>query len=1176
MYQPWNKLVLLTAVLTISSYCCMAEAMAHASAKSDEESSTVTAFDSTQPESAQQQQQQLQLVDESSPSSSERELWTFSKLFRTAPAPTPPQPQMTKWVKKNATQTKWNGKRTQNTITGETMQMWTKWSSKYNNNNNNGNTAMWKRSSWQKKLDGTGGVWQKKTYPKQGSSSSESSGTPPSGGLWGKTYDPNKNNVPSNNGRPSNGAKTGTWSGGTWSGNNNNKWKMNVDSSKQMWTTWKRQKPLQDKGTNAIKKTWGWGARSSMKSMKNKSMKSKSKKQKGAWSYGYKYMSSKKSMKSMMSSKGLWAMKSGKGYYAPIPGKGKGLPPGKGKGKGVDTPTIPPTLAPSQFPSVSALPSLYPSVSNAPSESALPSFYPSEHATDRPTINGGQSVLCTREQLRNAVDIYFDVPEAAVMIYGQIRDWNVSCATDFSELFSAERNPAAVFFDESLTNWDTRNAVTMKNMFKGAALFNGDITTWDVSNVQDFSGMFAGGSGFNQDLSSWNVESGTNFASMFEGALEFNRDVSPWSVQNARSLRSMFEFAFSFSQDLCSWGARLRPDADTTNMFLESICEDQTGPILEKGRALSFCAICGSMAPSLSSQPSLQPSLSSQPSLQPSLSSQPSLEPSLSSQPSLFPSESMAPSLMPSLSAVPSLEPSISALPSLVPSLSSEPSLEPSSTSIAPSESSFPSFVPTESSVPSEKTAPSSTEPSMSMVPSQMPSDTFAPTSSLEEDPSEIPSSVPSAIPSTFPSGIPSSIPSVFPSSFPSAFPSAFPSEIDAVNVVLQPADIEWNQIGEYAGFEDGELFGVSLSLSDDGSYFLAGAYEYSEEFISGGRIELINHEDGTGIEALGQAENDAFGFAVSMSGDAETNCAIRTSDGVLEIFDGDFNLRQEIDAGLVSFTSVFQTSRDGNWIVIAGDEIVGGSENDIAGPEVILKAKVYEFQEVYARFVQYGGDIEIETVAPFGSYMIDITDDGSAFVVSTIGDMQEFNQVGSYWAFGRDDEGKGYSLLGDRMISSDRDDGFGQTVQIVVTESDDLMTAVGIPMFGRVVIFTYSGTEWDVYAEIDAGVEFNSDAEFGYAISLNENGSRLLVGARCFASESSGGCDGAVQTFDLKNGEARPVGSILAGPEYSFFGEAVSMSADGTTFAVGAPEDCLDLDCPGSVYLFEAELVIE
>jgi len=421
----------------------------------------------------------------------------------------------------------------------------------------------------------------------------------------------------------------------------------------------------------------------------------------------------------------------------------------------------------------------------------------------------------------------------------------------------------------------------------------------------------------------------------------------------------------------------------------------------------------------------------------------------------------------------------------------------------------------------------------------------------------------------------PSNFPSVFPSEIPSEFPSAVPSpSIDSVSV-SQPLDIEWNQVGEYAGFEDGELFGVSLSLSDKGTYFLAGAYEYSAEFIGGGRIELISHKDGTGVEALGRAENDAFGFDVSMSGDAATNCAIRTTDGVLEIFDIDFNLRQEIDAGLVPFTSVFQTSRDGNWIVIAGDEIVSGSENEITGLEVVLKAKVYEFQEDLSQFVQYGSEIEVETVSPFGSYMIDVTDDGSAFVLSTIGDMEEFNQIGSYWAFGRNDEDRGYSVLGDRMISSDRDDGFGQSVQIVVTESDDLIIAVGIPMLGRVVIFTYSGAEWEVYTEIDAGEEFNADAEFGYAISFNEHGSRLLVGARCFASESSGGCDGAVQAFDLKNGEAYPVGSILAGPAYSFFGEAVSMSADGITFAVGAPEDCLDLDCPGSVYLFEAEFLI-
>lgn len=328
----------------------------------------------------------------------------------------------------------------------------------------------------------------------------------------------------------------------------------------------------------------------------------------------------------------------------------------------------------------------------------------------------------------------------------------------------------------------------------------------------------------------------------------------------------------------------------------------------------------------------------------------------------------------------------------------------------------------------------------------------------------------------------------------------------------------------------------------------------------------MIDTEFELGIEALGQADNDAFGFSVSMSGNTETVAAIRTSDGVLEVFDENFNLRQEIDAGFVSFTAVFRVSRDGNWIVIAGDEQINSRKN-------AMKAKVYQFDEASLLFVQYGKDIEIQKTSDFGSYMIDTTDDASQFVVTAIGDMQ-FGQTGSFWVFERKENAEKYVLMGEQVVSKATNDGFGQAVNIAVTDDDEVIVAIGIPFEGRVVVFMYTDGSWVVHIEIDAGPEYNPDADFGYAVSLNRNGSRIAIGARCYAEPSSDGCDGAVQAYDIVGRKIFPAGSILAGPPFSFFGEAVAISGDGTAIAVGAPEDCIDSECSGSVYLFVAREV--
>jgi len=61
------------------------------------------------------------------------------------------------------------------------------------------------------------------------------------------------------------------------------------------------------------------------------------------------------------------------------------------------------------------------------------------------------------------------------------------------------------------------------------------------------------------------------------------------------------------------------------------------------------------------------------------------------------------------------------------------------------------------------------------------------------------------------------------------------------------------------------------------------------------------------------------------------------------------------------------------------------------------------------------------------------------------------------------------------------------------------------------------------------------------------------------------------VQIFEYTAGPGwQPLGQIIAGFADSYFGEAVDCDADCNVIAVGAPEDCGDDGCGGSVYVFE------
>ena len=186
-------------------------------------------------------------------------------------------------------------------------------------------------------------------------------------------------------------------------------------------------------------------------------------------------------------------------------------------------------------------------------------------------------------QLRTAVDQLFQknrtLTSQIEQQYGlPIGIWCVGKVTDFSDLFSADRNPALATFNQDIGAWDMSSAVstaamflgarqfhqdlkawdlsqvtTMWSMFQNAANFNGDITTWNTSQVQNMWSMLEGATQFNQDLSRWDTRRVTFMGSLFRHATSFNGNISTWNVSAVDNMWSMLEGATSFNQDLSQW-----------------------------------------------------------------------------------------------------------------------------------------------------------------------------------------------------------------------------------------------------------------------------------------------------------------------------------------------------------------------------------------------------------------------------------------------------------------------------------------------------------------------------------------------------------------------------------------------------------------------------------------------
>ena len=163
-----------------------------------------------------------------------------------------------------------------------------------------------------------------------------------------------------------------------------------------------------------------------------------------------------------------------------------------------------------------------------------------------------------RQALLAAVDEFAMDSSTAAERYGpNIGQWCVSAVTDFSQVFSGNRNPRLREFNQDVSNWDMTNAVSLQSMFENATAFDQPLGSWDVSSV-------------------------TNMESFLAGAASFN-------------------------QNLCPWGDVLNSNVDTTNAFVGTACPLADGIVDLSGLYPGpFCVSCAppTMAPTTQPTPS--------------------------------------------------------------------------------------------------------------------------------------------------------------------------------------------------------------------------------------------------------------------------------------------------------------------------------------------------------------------------------------------------------------------------------------------------------------------------------------------------------------------------------------------------------------------------------------------
>ena len=218
---------------------------------------------------------------------------------------------------------------------------------------------------------------------------------------------------------------------------------------------------------------------------------------------------------------------------------------------------------------------------------------------------------------------------------------------------------------------------------------------------------------------------------------------------------------------------------------------------------------------------------------------------------------------------------------------------------------------------------------------------------------------------------------------------------------------------------------------------------------------------------------------------------------------------------------------------------------------------RVYEWDNV--SWSQVGGDIDGEAVGDQSGYSVSMSSDGTRVAIGALfNDGTAFNaghvRVYEYDAtygwnkIGNDIDGEGYGDRSGRSVSLSSD---GTRVAIGAYINNPTNNGAGVSI-GHVRVYSESSGAWSqLGGDIDG--EARDDLS-GWSVSISGDGTRVAIGAP-YNDPSTGNNAGHVRVYDWDNVSWSQVGQDIDGESGGDqFGNAVSLSSDGTHLAIGAP----------------------
>ncbi len=370
---------------------------------------------------------------------------------------------------------------------------------------------------------------------------------------------------------------------------------------------------------------------------------------------------------------------------------------------------------------------------------------------------------------------------------------------------------------------------------------------------------------------------------------------------------------------------------------------------------------------------------------------------------------------------------------------------------------------------------------------------------------------------------------------------------------LVSPSGVDaagWAQLGsDIVGEASWDESGSSVSLSADGSRMAIGA-PFNDNDRGHARVfQFINTEwIQIGADIDGEAEGDLFGTSVSLSADG-THLAV----GAPENRGGGGAVK-----GHVRVFEWFPGSS--TWLQVGPDidgadfeELGNAVSLDADGSRVAIGSSRENFVRVFTwsepNWYQLGPDISGETTSERFGYSVSLSADGDRVAVGApYSDANSF-ESGRVQVFKWFSWTSTWLTLGQKLYGEGENHRFGWSVSL---SADGSRLASGSPtsgaVAGQVRVFDHDGSFWVPCGSNILGE--NDLDQFGSSVSISADGTRVAAGAP-FANA----LQGHVRVFEFNDLFWVQTNQTIGGSvDETWFGYSVSLSADGTLIAIGTP----------------------